>query len=160
MHLYLLRHAQAEDPRTSDAVRPLTAKGLEQADTVGRFCRQHAIRPEYILTSPLRRAQQTAAAVAAALDTPSIVENFLASGMDPGTALRELRAYLGCQSVMIVGHQPDLGDLIVTLLGTESAKSAFPVSKASLTGLDVRSLSPGGAALVFTLPVRMMTKAG
>ncbi len=156
MHLYLVRHAQAEDQRTTDAERPLTEKGREQADTVGRYCRQHAVRPEYILTSPLRRAQQTAAAVAAALDTPSIVENFLASGMDPATALRELRAYLGCQAVMIVGHQPDLGDLISVLLGMESP-AGFPVSKASLTALDIRSLSPVGATLTFALPVRMMT---
>jgi phosphohistidine phosphatase len=156
MHLYLLRHADAEDLRTSDADRTLTPKGREQSETVARFCRRCAVRPDYILTSPFRRAQQTADAVAAALDIPTVVENFLASGMDAATALRELRAYLGCQSVMIVGHQPDLGELIAALLALDSPM-AFPVPKASLTALDVRSLSRAGASLIFALPPRMMS---
>ena len=133
----------------------MTAKGRKQSEAVARFCRRSAVRPDYILTSPFRRAQQTADAVAATLEIPSVVENFLASGMDAATALRELRAYLGCQSVMIVGHQPDLGELITALLGLDSPLN-FPVGKASLTALDVRSLGRAGASLLFTLPPRLM----
>ena len=155
MYLYLLRHADAEEIRTSDAERALTAKGFEQAEAVGRFCRRSAVRPDYILTSPFRRAQQTADAVAAALDTPGVVEKFLASGMDTSTALQGLRTYLGCQSVLIVGHQPDLGELIALLLGLDSQLS-FSVPKASLIALDVRTLGRAGASLIFALPPRLM----
>ncbi len=155
MHLYVLRHADAEDLRTSDAERALTAKGRKQSEAVARFCRRSAVRPDYILTSPFRRAQQTADAVAAALDTPSVVEPFLASGMNAATALRELRAYLGCQGVLIVGHQPDLGELVAALLGLDSPLN-FPVPKASLVALDIRSLGRAGASLLFALPPRLM----
>ena len=61
MLLYLLRHAEAV-PRngSDDAARELTEKGIAQAKKVGRFCQSHDILPALILTSPLRRAEQTA----------------------------------------------------------------------------------------------------
>ena len=67
MHLYLLRHAEAADRAPSDAARELTALGSEQAQTVGIFCKKHGIKPNLILTSPFRRAAQTADLVAAKL---------------------------------------------------------------------------------------------
>ena len=60
MKLYVLRHADAESIRTTDAARELTDIGLEQARTVGRFCVNAGFRLSIILTSPYRRAMQTA----------------------------------------------------------------------------------------------------
>ncbi|MBV9126899.1 MAG: phosphohistidine phosphatase SixA [Verrucomicrobia bacterium] len=155
MLLYLLRHADAEEMKTTDAERGLTAKGRQQAEKVSRYCKRCGVRPDYILTSPFRRARETAVTVASALETPILVEPFLASGMTSDCARHELRSYLGCQSAFLVGHQPDLGELIAVLLGLATA-SSFPVPKASLTALEMRSLAPGAASLVFTLPPRMM----
>ena len=155
MRLYLLRHAEAVDQAPSDAARELTAQGLEQARTVGAFCQRHALKPDLVLTSPFRRAVQTAEPVADALGQSPQTVAFLASGMTPATALSELRAYQRFTSVMLVGHQPDLGVLAATLLGLQNA-DALPVGKAALTCLEVARLGTGGAHLRFFLPVKLM----
>lgn len=155
MRLYLLRHAEASDRAPSDAARELTALGIEQAQTVGAFCKKHGIKPNLILTSPFRRAAQTAQLVAAALGQMPQNAGFLASGMDPENALMELGAYQQFASVMIVGHQPDLGMLATRLLGLQSDE-VLPVDKASLICLEVERLAIGGASLQFFLPVKLM----
>lgn len=155
MRLYLLRHADAVDQAPTDAARELTARGLAQARTVGAFCVQRALRPDLVLTSPYRRAVQTAELAAAALGQGSQTVPFLASGMTPETALDELRAYQRFTSLLLVGHQPDLGLLAAALLGLRN-DAALPVGKASLTCLEGDRLTPGSARLRFFLPVEMM----
>src|SRR5438132_11316598 len=108
MLLYLLRHADAVSNAESDAARELTEKGIAQARRVGKFIRRNDLGPAVILTSPFRRAMQTAELAAAEFDSPEItVAQFLQSGMQPEAALEELKAYAGSKSVMIVGHEPD-----------------------------------------------------
>ena len=155
MHLHLLRHAEAVERAPTDAARELTALGIEQAQTVGGFCKRHGLKPSLILTSPFRRALQTAQLVAAPLGLTAQTTAFLASGMDPENALMELGAYKQFASVMIVGHQPDLGMLATALLGLRDAET-LSISKASLTSLEVTGLAPGGASLLFSLPVKLM----
>ena len=157
MTLYLLRHADAEEVRTSDSARLLTAKGIGQARTVGQFCVRKQLRPALLLTSPYRRALQTAEIVAEVLQMEggAQTEGFLASGMDPETALTELQAFGWAQSVMIVGHQPDLGTLATALLGLSDA-GGLPVGKATLICLRAERLAPYGASLEFAVPVELM----
>lgn len=155
MQLYLLRHAEASDRAPTDAARELTALGSEQAQTVGTFCKRHGLKFNLVLTSPFRRTMQTAHVVAAALGLTAQPAGFLASGMDPENALMELGAFQQFASVMLVGHQPDLGQLAATLLGLRN-DAALSVGKASLIGLEVERLTFGGAHLRFSLPVNLM----
>ena len=155
MELYLLRHAEAEDNAASDSARELTPKGQEQARAIGEFCRRQAIRPGLIVTSPYRRTVQTAELVAAALDDCPVEEApFLSSGMNSHTAFTELRAYQKLDRVMIVGHQPDFGQLAAALLGLMSPEN-MPVNKASLIGIGVGYLGARGGSLKFFLPVEL-----
>ena len=156
MTLYLLRHAEAEDRAPTDAARQLTPHGLDQARHVAAFCLRHDLRPDLILTSPFRRTIQTAELVAAVFGQTPQPAPFLASGMHPADALDELRAYDRFDSVLLVGHQPDLGLLIAALLGLESDDN-LAVGKAALTGLEVNQLSPGGGTLRFFLPAHLAT---
>lgn len=155
MYLSLLRHAEAMDDAPTDSARELTPHGLEQARRVGTFCQRQGLAPDLILTSPYRRAAQTAELTASALGQVPQNASFLASGMSPATALHELSAYSRLGALLIVGHQPDFGDLITLLLGLPNSGN-FPVGKASLTCLDVRQFAPGGASLHFALPVELM----
>ncbi len=155
MRLYLLRHAEAADRAPSDAARELTPLGIEQAQTVGAFCKRHSLKPNLILTSPFRRAVQTAQLVAAPLGLTAQTAAFLASGMDPENALMELGAYQQFAAVMIVGHQPDLGLLATRLLGLRNDET-LPVDKASLICLETNRLALGAASLHFFLPVKLM----
>ena len=155
MRLFLLRHADAEPDALTDAERALTDLGRQQAARVAEFCRRHALRPELVLSSPFRRALETARPVAEAIGAECVVEGFLAAGMRPEDALRELTAYRRTHGVMLVGHQPDLGWLVASLIGLPRAES-FSVPKASLTAIEVSFLSPGGGKLRYTLPPQLM----
>ena len=158
MKLYLLRHAEAEDDARTDAARRLTPRGVEQARTVGRFCARTGVRPELVLFSPFVRTEQTAHLFAEAWPPDALTLQpapFAASGMHPGTAFAELRAFERFASVMLVGHQPDLGLLAESLLGLREAGS-LPVGKGTLIGLETRHVTPGGGSLEFYLPVALM----
>src|SRR6266436_2757007 len=120
MLLYLLRHADAEMPAPSDDERPLSPKGIEQAKRVGKFCREMDIRLGLVLTSPLRRARQTAQYAAEPIGAEVIETPWVASGMTPHTAVEELSAYKAHEAVTLVGHEPDFSQLIAYLLGLAS----------------------------------------
>jgi phosphohistidine phosphatase len=157
MVLYLLRHADAVDASAGlpDWDRPLTEKGIQQARRVGQFCLRENLIPDVIVSSPLARAQSTAELVATELELDVQVEGFLASGMRPETALEELRGMGRSAGVMLVGHEPDLSDLIATLLGLRSPGN-LRIRKASLTGIEVAHPSAGGGVLQFSLPSTLM----
>lgn len=157
MLLYLLRHAEAEVLAPSDSARRLTPKGDEQALRVGKFCCKQSLEPGVILSSPVTRALQTAKLVRKNLPGPELIEvPWAACGMDPWTAMDELKAYAKFPSVMLVGHQPDLGALAAALLGLTDVRS-LRVRKALLVGIDAsHGLTAGAGVLQFFLPVKMM----
>src|SRR5262249_33587492 len=122
--LYLLRHGVAADaaPTMTDADRPLTAAGAKKMQQIARGLKRVGFRPDVVLTSPLRRAQEPAALLAAGLDPALTVEVYalLAPGHAPSEALDGLRAYRGKRRIVLVGHQPDMGEL-ASFLNTSSA---------------------------------------
>ena len=93
-------------------------KGWGQARAAGRFLKRIGCVPELVLTSPLVRARETAEGFceAAGIDGPVEV-GWLACGADPETVMEELRGYSEFASVAVVGHEPDLSELVGHLLG-------------------------------------------
>ena len=156
MNLFLLRHAEAIPEAASDAERPLTERGTKQAKSVGRFCRDHEILPELVLSSPLVRALETARAVAGALDLVDRLKtvDFLKPGMGVESAISSLEKYWDRASVMMVGHEPDLSDLASALLG--SGRDILHLRKAALLRLSLPKLKPGSGTLEFLLPVKFL----
>jgi phosphohistidine phosphatase len=156
MVVYFLRHAEAEPDFARDFDRRLTAKGLEQAEKVGKFFVRYGLIPEVIISSPVVRAWQTAKIVAQKLGDAKIVDGpWLACGMNPGTCLQELAAYVEKSSVLLVGHEPDFGETIARLIGLHDA-TGIKVRKASLTAVDLPRLAPGNGELQFSVPARLM----
>lgn len=155
MELYLLRHAKAERSGASDEARVLTPEGREAAEQVGVFCKARGIQPELVLASPLVRAQETAALVAAAWGGEVITAPFAASGMSPSVALHHLQEYRRFHSLMLVGHEPDLSQLVAALTGLRSSH-ALEVQTATLIGLRLSSFHSGGGILQFILPVSLL----
>jgi len=153
-HLYLVRHAEAEPERTTDAERRLTEKGKRQAEKLGRFCLQQGLAVDAIFSSPLVRAVQTAEPVAQALKTKVHCSPELASGMTPG----RLRAFLEAQkdsgSLMIVGHEPDLSEGAADLLGHPAVR--LELKKGSLLRLSFAEMKLELATLDFLVPVRFL----
>jgi phosphohistidine phosphatase len=110
----LVRHAQAASGQP-DELRPLTASGRQAARLLGALLAERA--PEAVVSSPLLRARETAAALAAAAGVEATVDERLAPGAT-GEGLRAALAGLG-ETVVAVGHQPDCSEIVLELTGGE-----------------------------------------
>lgn len=112
-NILLWRHAEAEVLMhgEQDSARPLTKKGKTQAKQMSAWLKKYLPKGCQILVSPAIRAMQTAEA----LDKVWIVDD----AIHPEATLLDVLAVLGqCQneSVMLVGHQPWIGELAASLL--------------------------------------------
>jgi phosphohistidine phosphatase len=111
VELILWRHAEAEDGAPDNA-RQLTAKGEKQADKMAGFLRAHLPRDARVLVSPAKRTQQTAQA----LVKHFITEPGIAPGASPDAILRAADWPRGGGCVLVVGHQPALGEVAALLM--------------------------------------------
>jgi phosphohistidine phosphatase len=144
--LFLLRHAIAADPAPgqSDEDRALTPDGARKMRRIARGLKALGFRADVVLTSPLRRAEETAALLVAELDPAPSVEIYqpLGPGHDPSDVLAELRRYRSTQRLVLVGHQPDLGELASHLLTGAASRVPLPFKKGGVAAIDVSSLPP------------------
>ncbi|MEK7232090.1 MAG: histidine phosphatase family protein [Pseudomonadota bacterium] len=111
MDLILWRHADAEDG-TPDSERKLTAKGIKQAARMAKWLRPRLPGDAVVLASPAKRAQQTARAL-----TPDfrVVEE-IGTGAAAEEVLRACGWPKGGRTLVVVGHQPTLGEVAAWLL--------------------------------------------
>jgi phosphohistidine phosphatase len=118
MKLYLLRHGEADWPDwdRSDEERPLTKKGRKEMRRMAKFLCDLKVCPATILSSPLRRARQTAKIVADCLNLQVQEELELAPGFN-ATRLRRLIDQHAGDDLMMVGHEPDFSAVIRSLTG-------------------------------------------
>jgi len=111
MDLILWRHAEAEEGGP-DLERALTGKGRKQAARVAEWLQQRLPAKFSLLVSPAKRAQQTAEALGVKIKT---VER-----LAPGARAADIIAVAGWPdhkgAVVVVGHQPDLGNAVAYLL--------------------------------------------
>jgi phosphohistidine phosphatase len=121
MKLYIMRHGPAEDVSTTgrDADRALTPSGRDRVREVAQALAREDEAPSFILTSPLARALQTAEIVAAvtkleARDGTVETTRDIAPGGDAVGLVREL-ANAKKKRAMLVGHEPDLSELVYRL---------------------------------------------
>jgi phosphohistidine phosphatase len=155
MLVYLLRHADADTPAESDDARALSEKGQSQAQKVARFCEAHDMHLSLILTSPVRRAHETAQIMATKMRADIMIAPWLTCGMNPAAALEELAAYRSLGSVMLVGHEPDFSQFAAHLLGV-ATNTSLHVRKASLMLIELDYFRAGAGRLQFSLPCRLM----
>ena len=112
--LWLLRHAEAADGAPDDQ-RPLTEKGIAQAEAAGRALRQLGENIDICLTSPKLRALQTAERACEPLGTPIRIEPALS-----GEPLDVHRLTAGLGDVLLVGHDPSFSILLHDLTGAQA----------------------------------------
>jgi len=112
MELILIRHADAESAAgyADDSLRALTPKGRQVQEQVAKELHRRGFEPDVILCSPRLRAEQTAWITAQVLPGEvSVIEvPELDGGFDLDRFLKRLEAYLDCQSIACVGHEPDM----------------------------------------------------
>ena len=110
MLLILVRHAHATFGEP-DELRPLSDRGREEARALGE--RLAAERPDAVVSSPLLRARETAAAIAKAAGVELRIDERLA----PGAAADDVLAAVegAGETVVTVGHQPDCSEIAAGL---------------------------------------------
>jgi phosphohistidine phosphatase len=118
-----MRHAEAVEGSDilQDEWRYLTEKGRGTAKAISASIAKYGPKPKFTVTSPLTRAVQTAEITAEKACRKNVVvaNTLLLPDADVTELVAFLRAYKGAKPVMLVGHEPQLGSLIATLLGRE-----------------------------------------
>src|SRR5271155_4890014 len=140
MNLYILRHASAGirrvDPKI-DAKRPLDKEGKEQCLLIGRYLTALRLQFDVILSSPLKRALQTASLVGTevAYDAKiQVTEALSPSGSVSG--FQKLVSQLSVlDNVLVVGHNPNLPQFLAALI-SPSGRVNVRLRKGALARVD------------------------
>ncbi len=156
MRLYIMRHAWAVPPDPfhleQDELRPLSEEGRRRLHRWAEQLQQQGIAPQVVLTSPLARAVQTAQILADILPGQPAVR--ICPELAPGVELPRLLqavANMGAESMLWVGHMPDVAELAQALVcpGTAACQHFAPAAMAVLE-FDGPP-TPGGGRLLQVL---------
>lgn len=145
--LILLRHAHAEPPADGqgDLDRALSAEGVAEAESAGRWLHEKRLVPDCVLCSPSRRTRETLEAVIAAIGSVETRLDDSIFDASPGTLAALADRHRDVERLMIVGHNPGLEQLVALMHSGQSG--------------DYRGMPPGGIA-VLTLPVNAEIEPG
>jgi phosphohistidine phosphatase len=142
VELYLLRHGIAEDraPSGDDTDRRLTDDGRKKLVRVLQRARKAGVAPTLILSSPLKRAFETAELAARELGYSSEISiaNSLTPESSPHRVWTEVRAHRDEPSILLTGHEPLFSATVAWMLG--SSRSMVNFKKAGLVRIDFESL--------------------
>jgi phosphohistidine phosphatase len=146
MNLYLMRHANAGVPRgnaTLDAKRSLIKEGKEQCVLMARILSALNVQVDVIVSSPLKRAMQTAQYVGTELGYDAKVEVSPALGLDADfPAFQDLLAkYADREGVLMVGHNPNVFQFLGRLV-TGNGGAAIRMRKGSVARIDLNRHPP------------------
>ena len=152
MQIYFLRHGEADWPdwKEPDDERPLTEKGTKEMHEVGAFLANLSVKPSVVLTSPLPRAAQTAEIAARYLDAKCTEEELLAPGFGR-SELKKLLKKRTCDSVMLVGHEPDFSKTIEKLTSARIKLAKAGIEVLAIAGQELGRGRGGGHCM--TCPV-------
>jgi phosphohistidine phosphatase len=122
--LLVLRHAKSDwDWDASDDFRrPLAKRGKKDAPRVGEWLYREGLVPDFVVSSPAERAKQTAIKVCKSLDFKKkqiVWDDAIYEGAVPGLLQVLARCPTEATTVLLVGHNPGLEDLVRFLAGDE-----------------------------------------
>jgi phosphohistidine phosphatase len=150
--LFIMRHAKSswDQPGQADIDRPLNKRGMRDAPRMGEWMYRQKLIPDVIASSPANRAHTTARLVAEACaykDEITLVNDFYAHGP---------QAYLGWlrdlpeeyKAVLVVGHNPDLEELLTILTGLEEPLPTAALAQVKLSLKRWAALSESSAGKV------------
>lgn len=153
MEIYLMQHGPNLPPE-QDAEQGLSPEGEKVAAAGAATLKRLGVRPDLILTSPKKRARQTAEAVARAvgLDPTKTVVSDKAKAMAPlGDTLELLSAYQDKDSLLVAGHLPNLA-LVAGSLLAPCGQAQVDFQQGGICRLDLDELPTHSGRLVWYLP--------
>lgn len=160
MILGLLRHGVAEDASAAtgyrDEPRALTEEGRRRMLREARGIRHVGVTFDVVLTSPLTRCEETAQIVSDALGAPLRRIERLSPGVELDRLLEVLFEYPDAQSVLVCGHQPDMGLITAELIGGGDIE----FKKGALAIVDLTDMRPRGGVLRGHFPPSVLRRMG
>ncbi|MCE9624540.1 MAG: histidine phosphatase family protein [Deltaproteobacteria bacterium] len=147
MLLWLVRHGECGFLNESDPEPRLTPEGRGKVEGIAsRLSDADPRKPEILFCSPLERARETAAVFNGFWDLPIQDGDFLLPHVGPAQVLEKLKGVEN-HDVALVGHMPNLGLLLATLLwGLPPREAVVPRGAAAL--LDLKAWAPASAKLL------------
>ncbi len=144
MQIYLLRHGIAEDgrPGRPDSERALTEEGRDKLRRVLKRARQSIGVPGLVLSSPYRRALETADVAAEVLGYEGKVvrTRALVPDSSPFDAWEEIRSHSTERSILLASHEPLMSSMVAFLL--DSPALQVDMKKAALVRVDCERIGP------------------
>ncbi len=144
MKVYLVRHGQAHGIGGGiirDSERTLTDEGKEETSQVAKGIRSIGVSLDILISSPLTRAKQTAEIFNAELGGKLEVSDTLAPAVDFSRLYRFLNKFPNANEIMLVGHEPDVGDVVKSLSGG-GLEFRLPFPQAAVCCVEVADLPP------------------
>jgi phosphohistidine phosphatase len=141
MELYLLRHGIAEDHAATDADRQLTDEGRQKLRRVMKRAAAAGVQASLILSSPYKRAIETAEIAASELNYKGEIlrTGALTPDSSPPSLWSEIRDHRNEQAILLTGHEPLFSATVAFLLGSTHQMVDF--RKAALVRIDVHNFS-------------------
>lgn len=141
MEIYLLRHGIAEDTSAGggDADRALTGQGKKKLRSVLEAAADAGVCPALIITSPYRRAVQTAEIAAEVLEYKGdlLRSRALLPESEASQVWEEIRLHKDVDAVLLAGHEPLFSATVAYLLGCATLQVDF--KKGALARVDTDS---------------------
>jgi phosphohistidine phosphatase len=143
MILYFLRHASAGEhvpnPK-KDEKRALDKEGIEQCGWVGRAMAALNVQVDAIVSSPLKRATQTASLVGNELGYEGKLQ--LDAALRPGAGLADFRKlldkYSRLEALMVVGHNPNLSQFLGSMFSDSGCEASVELKKGAVAKVEMR----------------------
>src|ERR1700723_2501603 len=146
MILYFLRHASAGEHLINpkkDEKRALDAEGIEQCGFVGRALAALDVQVDVVVSSPLKRATQTASLVGNELGYEGKLQ--IEAGLRPEAGFADFRRllekYAKQESIMVVGHNPNLSQFLGTIISESGCEASVELKKGAVARVDMRRSS-------------------
>jgi phosphohistidine phosphatase len=156
MDVILIRHAKAgtRDPNSwpDDDLRPLTAEGQVEHRAAMRIAKKMGVKFDFLVSSPLTRARETAAIVAAAYrwtEEPQVAAE-LGHAFSIPAVLKLLAKFPPDSRVALVGHEPDCSTLTAQLIGGK-AGLGLEIKKSGVVGIRFEGPAEAGAGTLIYL---------
>jgi len=142
MILYFLRHASAGERVSNpkkDEKRALDAAGMEQCGYVGRALTALDVHVEVIISSPLKRAAQTASLVGNEMGYEGKI--YFHDGLRPGAGFADFRRLLGAyakhENIMVVGHNPNLSEFAGRCISENGCEAVVDLKKGAVARIEI-----------------------
>jgi phosphohistidine phosphatase len=146
MIIYFLRHASAGEHYINpkkDEKRPLDKEGIEQCGYIGRALTAMEAQADVIITSPLKRATQTASLVGNEMgyEAKLQIENALRPEATFADFRKMLEKYSRQESIMVVGHNPNLSQFLGSAISESGCEASVDLKKGAVARVEMRRSS-------------------